>query len=174
MKPSKVKTLKPLRTLKTLIYPQTLIPTNPQYPQKHSKLFDWLAVTWVCVWFLNECLINYCTSILYGLKNKTKTDQYLTMFQKPGTNSHDHSIHNNHIFKLTKPSKTNLKTLKNPSKTHFKTLKNPQIFNNPPNPSNTFKPASQETLKTLKNALTIWLVGGNVSLCLVTERVPNI
>ena len=40
-----LKTLKPLRTLKTLIYPQTLIRTNPQDPQKHSKLFDWLAVT---------------------------------------------------------------------------------------------------------------------------------
>ena len=40
-----LETLKPLRTLKTLICPQTLIPTNPQDSQKYSKLFDWLAVT---------------------------------------------------------------------------------------------------------------------------------
>ena len=49
------KFLKPLRTLKALIYPQTLINTNSQDPQKHYKLFDWLAVSWVCVWFLNDC-----------------------------------------------------------------------------------------------------------------------
>ena len=44
------------KILKALIYPQTLIPTSAQNPQ-NSKLFDWLAVIWVFVWFLEDCPI---------------------------------------------------------------------------------------------------------------------